>query len=117
MKNNKIIGNFGEDVAVKYLEQNKYTILDRNFFTKFGEIDIICEKDDKIIFFEVKTRTSEKYGYPAEAVNYYKKMHLRKSAEFYLCHKKLYNIEIEFNVIEILISYGNIYVNHIYNIM
>lgn len=104
-------------MALKYLEKNGYEILDRNFYTKFGEIDIIGIKEKEIIFFEVKTRRNQKYGSPAEAVNYYKKKHFIKSAEFYMYSKKMYTEKIRFDVIEVYLGYGKAYINHICNII
>jgi len=69
--NNKEVGNWGEEIAAVYLERNGYSIIDRNFYTPEGEIDLIALREEKeeriLIFVEVKTRTSEKYGYPEEA--------------------------------------------------
>ena len=59
MKCNKAIGNLGEDIAVSYLEKNKFTILERNYRYKRCEIDIIAEKDNCIYFIEVKIRKSK----------------------------------------------------------
>ena len=53
-------GEIGEDLAVRYLEQNGYKIIERNYTRKWGEIDIIAEKDDTVYFFEVKSKTAEK---------------------------------------------------------
>ena len=66
---NKIVGNIGESMAIFYLQKNKYKILDTNYKTKFGEIDIIAkDADDRIIFVEVKARNTARFGYPREAV-------------------------------------------------
>ena len=56
MHYNKTIGKYGETIAADYLINNGYKILDRNFQTRYGEVDIIGVKDDLIIFFEVKSR-------------------------------------------------------------
>ena len=65
---NKIFGRCGEAVAFNYLIENNYKILNTNFSCKLGEIDIIAQKDDYIVFVEVKARTSKLYGLPREAV-------------------------------------------------
>ena len=113
----KEIGKYGEDIAVKFLEENDYIIISRNFFCKYGEIDIIVKKEEEIIFCEVKTRTSNKFGNPKDAVNYYKKNHMRNSAKYFLYKNKLMDRYIRFDVIEVFISYNEVYVNHIFNIM
>ena len=63
------IGDFGEDLAARYMIEKGYEILCRNFSKPYGEIDIIAIKDDIICFVEVKTRKSTQYGYP-RAVSY-----------------------------------------------
>lgn len=55
VKNTKEIGDLGESLACKYLQNKGYTILDRNFWRKWGELDIVCKKNNKIHFIEVKT--------------------------------------------------------------
>lgn len=86
-KYNKVLGNCGEDAAAKYLKKNKYTILERNFFIRGGEIDIIAQKGDYVIFAEVKTRTNDDYGGGLSAVTYAKQQHLIKAAQMYLMDK------------------------------
>ncbi|MDQ3238914.1 MAG: YraN family protein [bacterium] len=86
MKNNfhnQSIGKVGEDLAVTYLEENHYRIIDRNFNTKVGEIDIIAIKNDIIYCIEVKTRSSTMYGQPYEAINYKKLNRMKHTALIY----------------------------------
>ena len=64
------MGARGEDEAAKYLQNKGYTILKRNFHSKFGEIDIIAKINNTVCFIEVKTRKNNRYGRPAEFVNY-----------------------------------------------
>ncbi|GAI75687.1 unnamed protein product [marine sediment metagenome] len=72
------IGRFGENVASKFLKDKGYKIKERNYRTFLGEIDIICESKGNIIFVEVKTRRSDKFGYPEEAVNFIKQRKIIK---------------------------------------
>lgn len=67
---NQELGKIGEELAAKYLTQNKYKIIQRNFRCKLGKIDIIAYdlKNKELVFFEVKTRSNFKYGRPSEAV-------------------------------------------------
>ena len=74
-------GKLGEDLAEKYLEQIGYKVIERNFECKQGEIDIIALDKNEIIFIEVKTRTSIKYGSPADAVNENKQKNLLKAVK------------------------------------
>ena len=70
-------GNWGEDAAVRYLKTRGYEILDRNYRSSWGEIDIIARQRDVLAFVEVKTRHSLKFGRPAAAVTG-KQIRLRK---------------------------------------
>ncbi len=64
----KVLGNKGEGLVVKYLKKQGYTLLKRNYRTPFGEADIIAKEGEEIVFIEVKTRTTDGYGLPSEAV-------------------------------------------------
>ena len=67
--NNREFGNKGEDLACEYLIKNGYKILERNkHFSKLCEIDIIAKLKDKVVFVEVKTRKSNAFGSPMEAI-------------------------------------------------
>ncbi len=63
-----MLGQAGEEAAVAFLKRQGYHILERNFRNKLGEIDIIAKDDDTVCFIEVKTRRSEMFGSPFEAV-------------------------------------------------
>lgn len=99
---NKIKGRVGEEQARTFLESNNYEILETNFTTKIGEIDIIAKQDNRIIFIEVKERATARFGYPREAVNLKKQQTIRNVADCYLKSHRLYNQLIRFDVIEIL---------------
>lgn len=103
-KYNKIVGNYGEELATKFLIKNKYKIIEKNYSCKFGEIDIIAKDKNILVFVEVKSRTNEKYGTPATAVNYYKKRNIINTAKYYLMKNKLQNEFCRFDVIEILME-------------
>lgn len=110
---NKETGKLGEDIAVHYLKQNGYVILDRNFECRQGEIDIIAKDKEEIVFIEVKTRTNNKYGTPSEAVNKIKQNHMLQTIKYYLYIRNLSDEFIRIDVIEVYIK-NNIYkVNHI----
>ena len=98
------IGKFGENVASKYLKDKGYKIKERNYRTFLGEIDIICEYKGNIIFVEVKTRRSDKFGYPEEAVNLTKQRKIIKNALCYLSKYYLWGKNCCFDVILISIS-------------
>lgn len=83
------IGRVGEDLAASYLQKCGYRILQRNFRSKFGEIDIVAQDKNTLVFVEVKTRYSHEYGYPEEAVTTSKIRSIIKTAHYYkLKHTK-----------------------------
>ena len=69
MMNKQELAHWGEELAQKYLTERGIRIVEKNFRTQFGEIDIIGFENEDLVFFEVKTRSSIKFGYPEEAVN------------------------------------------------
>lgn len=83
MKISNPIAVIGEDLATQFLKKKGYKIIERNFRKGYGEIDIVCVKDKTLVFVEVKTRTSNVYGSPIEAISYYKLKSLIKTAQFY----------------------------------
>lgn len=91
----------GEILARKYLEQNNYKILKTNYKNKIGEIDIIAKDKNYVVFVEVKTRTSEKYGRASEAVDKHKQHKIRNVATVYLMQQKLLEGQVRFDVIEV----------------
>lgn len=103
MKNNRNIGNINELLAVKYLELNGYKILERNYFIKnIGEIDIIANDSQYLVFIEVKYRSSLINGFPREAVNLKKQQKISKTASYYIFKHQIYeNTPIRFDVVEI----------------
>ena len=115
--NTRRFGIIGEKIAQGYLLKNGYEIIETNFYTKKGEIDIIAQKDKCIIFVEVKTRTNFKYGTPAMAVNLTKIHHIKYAAKVFLKFNQYNEYMIRFDVIEILIKDGKCMVNHLKDIM
>ena len=96
-------GKIGEDEAVKFLKKNKYKIIERNFRTKFGEIDIIAKKGKEISFIEVKTRKTITFGYPEESVDERKLNKIKKVALYYIQKNKIKS-HFKFEVLSILIK-------------
>lgn len=80
----KLLGRKGEELTVKELKKSGYKSIKRNVVTPFGEADIVCEKDGKTVFVEVKTRSGKAFGLPCEAVDYKKQAKYRKIADFLL---------------------------------
>ena len=89
--NKKQLGDFGEKIACKYLKRLNYKLIETNFRSKQGEIDIIAEDNKELVFIEVKTRHNTKYGKAIEAVNYQKQKHIYKTAEYYIYKNSIKN--------------------------
>ncbi len=105
MATTKAIGDFGEKAATIYLERKGYTILEHNFHSHFGEIDIIArDKDGFYVFVEVKTRKNTLYGRPSEYVDYKKQNRIRKTALYYT-HSD--NVDMRFDIVEVIYSVNN----------
>ncbi|WP_457576406.1 YraN family protein [Desulfomarina sp.] len=96
-----ITGRAGEKEASRFLEKNGYTVLEKNYRRKFGEIDIIARKDDYLVFIEVKTRTGHSHGDPLEAVTDRKQRQISRVAQCYLSEKRLHDTAARFDVIAV----------------
>ena len=95
-------GHRGEDLAVDFLFVKGYRILTRNWRIKAGEIDIIAQDGDTLVFCEVKSRSSTRFGTGAEAVDVRKQRKIAQVATLYLQRYRLSNQHCRFDVIEIL---------------
>lgn len=80
----QITGNYGEDLAAKYLKKLGYKILERNYRIRGGEIDIVARDGPTLVFVEVKTRYSHEFGLPSESMTFWKIKALLKTAKFYI---------------------------------
>ena len=110
-------GKIGEDIAIKYLENLGYTIIERNFMAVQGEIDIIAKDNKELVFIEVKTRTNMLFGRPVEAVNLSKQKHLINIAKYYIHCKNLENEFVRIDVIEVYLTKNKAKINHIKQII
>ena len=108
----KTLGSRGEDIAADFLEKKGYKIIRRNYKTPLGEADIIVKDNNTVVFVEVKTRTSDAFGRPFEAVNYRKQEKFKKIALYYLKHNKIES-PVRFDVVSIISQNGKNEVNHI----
>ena len=109
-------GDFGEDYAVKYLISKGFIIKKRKFiFGKVGEIDIIAEKDNVLVFIEVKYRTNASFGDPLESITPQKVFKLRKTADGYLYVNGIYDKECRFDIITIDATKHPPEINHLVN--
>ena len=103
-KQNLYLGKKGEETAVGLLKNNGYKILLKNYKTKLGEIDIIASDKGTICFIEVKTRQSDRFGSPVEAISASKQRQISKAALVFLKEKNLLDKKARFDVVSILYS-------------
>ena len=100
--NKKIVGDFFENLACRYIEEQGAEIIDRNFRAQRGEIDIIAKDGNYLCFIEVKYRTGDRYDCPEAAVDYHKQKQICKISLIYLLSKyKSLEIPIRYDVVAI----------------
>ena len=97
---NKKLGKKGEKKARSYLKRTGWKILENNYKTPFGEIDIIANKGETIAFIEVKTRLSDNYGLPSEAVSNERKLRYIRGANYFFTNK-IIDCTVRFDIIEV----------------
>jgi putative endonuclease len=97
----KLLGREGEDLAAQFLTRRGYRILERNYSTRSGEIDLIALHEGAVVFVEVKTRTSSAFGAPELAVDSRKQTRMVKAALGYIKYRKLHQVPCRFDVVAI----------------
>lgn len=112
-KTNNNLGNRGESLAVRYLKRQGYKILERNFRLRSGEIDIVARDGDKLVFVEVKTRSSSNQEFLRTSVNRGKEKRLSKTASYYLGKQKYQGMTGRFDVIFVVADNGKTRIEHI----
>lgn len=111
------LGQYGEDLACKQLKDQGYSIIDRNYCTYLGEIDIIAKKASRYIFVEVKSKTSLNYGRPEEMISYRKRRKLLNLALSYLQQKDLVDVDWQIDIISVAIGQSEFKINHYKNVI
>jgi putative endonuclease len=104
LSSKKLVGKIGEEMALSYLKEKGYQLLEKNFYCRWGEIDLIFKKEDKIIFVEVKTRVGDKKGKPYEAVNFYKIKDLKRAINFYLLKKNYFQHKLSLEIVSVVLN-------------
>lgn len=100
-KSRKTLGDWGEKLAVEYLQQHGYTIIESNYRCRYGEIDIIAKEGPVWCFVEVKTRKSNRFGRGFESITAVKRTHITKTAIFFLNQRRLDDAPARFDVVSI----------------
>lgn len=102
-KSTVVIGKQGEKIASDWLVAHGYTILATNYRQRFGEVDIIARHGDVLVFIEVKTRSSDRFGTPFDAVTTKKQQQLSRIARDYITRHKVTDTPCRFDVLSILL--------------
>lgn len=103
----KELGKKGENIAVRYLKSRGYRIIERNYRLRFGEIDIIAEQGDDLVFVEVKTRSASTFGSPFESVTAQKQKQLSRVALEYIVRNRCHDRPARFDVVGINLKGGS----------
>jgi len=114
MAHHNVLGKKGEDLAIVYLKQLGYTIIEINWQRHKYEIDVIAQYQNEIIFVEVKTRATTFFGQPEEAVTLTKQKHLINGADFYIQEKEI-DLDARFDVVAIVLNENKQEIKHIKN--
>lgn len=98
---NPEVGRGGEALAAVWYENNGYRILDRNWRTRSGELDLVAARDDVVVFCEVKTRTTHRFGSGADAVGWDKQRRVRALAVEWLQSADRHYANVRFDVADV----------------
>ena len=97
------LGAIGEELAYHFLLAKGYKVLLRNYECPIGEIDLIAKERGQLVFIEVKTRSSDEMGAPAEAVTFHKRRQIGKCAQYYLKRYGIHDVPCRFDVLSIVL--------------
>ncbi|TRZ96458.1 YraN family protein [bacterium] len=104
LKENLGLGRLAEEIAVTFLEENGFQILARNFRIRLGEVDIVAKEKDTFCFIEVKSKSSDRFGDPLEAVSLIKQRQISRVALSYLKENKLLHKSARFDVVSVVFT-------------
>lgn len=104
----KTVGLLGENCATNYLLKKGFKVLERNYRTpRWGELDVVAKEGDVLVFVEVKTRTSLKYGPPQEAVDFFKRRSLKRACDYYITAHNYSRLPCRLDLITLLLEPGS----------
>ena len=98
MSDSRVLGRNAEVYALRYLESNQLKLIERNYTTRYGEIDLIMQEDNTIVFVEVRKRSNQLFGGATESIGHNKKKRLIKTAYDWM-QKKSYDGNCRFDVV------------------
>lgn len=97
--NRAATGRLGEREAASFLEKKGYKVLERNYRCRFGEIDMIAREGATLVFVEVKTRATDRFGTPGESVDSRKQKKITLTAQYYIESNRLGEADMRFDVV------------------
>lgn len=107
----RALGRLGEDEAARHLTRLGFDVVDRNYRCSLGEIDLVLARGNLVVFCEVKTRATDAWGLPAEAVNARKQLRIRRLAGRWLAtHRR--RGDVRFDVVSVIVRGGRVEVRH-----
>lgn len=112
MARKDILGQRGEELAVEYLVNGGYTVIDRNWRCAHGEIDIIARHDAEVVFIEVKTRSGVGYGHPLDAVTPVKLARLRRLVGAW-CADNEPKAVVRLDVVGVIVEGEHVHIDHV----
>jgi putative endonuclease len=107
------LGRAGEDAATRFYRKRGFRIVARNWRCGEGEIDVVARRGGLLVFCEVKTRSSESFGLPAEAVGFHKRRRLRRLAGRWLAEHRTHASAVRFDVVSVIVRDGRTLMTHI----
>lgn len=111
--NKKTRGNKGEKIAAEYLEKQGFVIVCRNYRCLLGEIDLVAREGNYLVFVEVRTRYSKRFGSPAESITFQKEKRLRNLASYYIKNEVGRELPCRFDLVGIENQGGSVKIEHI----
>ena len=114
---NQHLGKTGEEIAEQFLQAQGYRSLAKNWHSRYGELDLIMEKDSEIVFVEVKLRSNLSFGHPEEMVSYTKMSKIKKTAEQYLDREAGREKFWRFDIIAITLKGHDLDIDHFENVI
>lgn len=94
-------GRWSEKMALKYLRQKDYQLIQQDFRSPVGEIDLVMKKDSLLVFVEVRSRRNATFMHPKESITPNKLSHIQRAAEYFLIRNAYANMDIRFDLITI----------------
>lgn len=113
MDSRAVLGRAGENAAAAFYRRNGFTVLERNFRCSEGELDLVARRGSLIVFCEVKTRSSARWGLPAEAVDWRKQARLRRLAGRWLAERRPHACDIRLDVMAVEAGPAGLRLTHV----